>query len=253
MDISISASFYSGLSGLQLPVPKYLFPPSFENASRLSYYSSLFTSIEINSSFYKIPRAVTVAKWAAEVPDNFKFTFKLWNGITHNKGFYFSEEDVATFFNSIKPAASKKGCVLIQLPPSVGKEHLITLYKLLSYIKYTDTDNWNIAVEFRNKSWYNDSAYGVLNEFNVALVVQDIPKSSTPIINHETDFIYQRFHGPSGNYRDSYSEDLLEEYCTYIYEWMEQGKNVYVYFNNTIGDAFNNLETINKLLSEVNK
>ena len=74
--------FYSGLSGLQLNIPQYLYPPPFENASRLTYYASLFNSIEINSSFYKIPKAATVAKWAACVPENFKFTFKLWKGIT---------------------------------------------------------------------------------------------------------------------------------------------------------------------------
>ena len=62
--------------------------------------------------------------------------------------------------------------------------------------------------------------------------------------------MYLRFHGPTGNYRESYSEDFLNEYATYISAWIEEGKEVYVYFNNTMGDAFNNLKTINGLLSE---
>src|ERR1700722_3888388 len=94
-------TFYSGISGLQLPIPKYLFPPPFENASRLTYYSSLFNSIEINRSFYKIPRSPTLVKWAASVPEKFKFTFKLWKGVTHNKDFSFNKEDVSEFFESI--------------------------------------------------------------------------------------------------------------------------------------------------------
>ena len=110
--------YYTGLSGLQLPVPKYLYPAPFENASRLTYYASLFNSIEINSSFYKIPQLATVRKWAGEVPDHFKFTFKLWKGITHNKGLEFSTEDLSAYFKSINGVTDKKGCLLIQFPPT---------------------------------------------------------------------------------------------------------------------------------------
>jgi uncharacterized protein YecE (DUF72 family) len=79
---------------------------------------------------------------------------------------------------------------------------------------------------------------------NAAIVIQDIPKSATPLIDHTTDFIYLRFHGPSGNYRDSYSDSFLAEYATYIKEWLEQGKTVYAYFNNTMGEAFQNIQTL---------
>lgn len=78
--------FYTGTSGLSLPFPKHSFPPEFQDKSRLTFYASLFNSIEINSSFYKLPMASTVKKWAESVPDNFLFTFKLWREITHNKG-----------------------------------------------------------------------------------------------------------------------------------------------------------------------
>src|SRR5436190_2981557 len=88
---------YSGLSGLQLDIPKYLFPPPFENASRLTYYASLFNSIEINSSFYKIPHSKTLARWCVSVPGNFRFTFKMWRGITHTPGLHFSGGDVTVF------------------------------------------------------------------------------------------------------------------------------------------------------------
>lgn len=244
-----TASFYSGLSGLQLPVPKYLYPPPFENASRLTYYASLFNSIEINSSFYKIPQQSTVSKWADSVPENFKFTFKLWKEITHTKGFNFNEADVAAFFNAISAVQEKKGCLLIQFPPSIGKVYIEQLDQLLGCICLIENNHWNLAVEFRNKSWYNDNTYKLLNSFKAALVIHDIPKSATHLINHESDFIYIRFHGPTGNYRDSYSPDFINEYATYISEWMQEGKEVYVYFNNTMGDAFNNLKTINNCVS----
>ena len=242
-------SFYSGLSGLQLHIPQYLFPPPFENASKLTFYASLFNSIEINSSFYKIPQPATVTKWAATVPENFKFTFKLWKEITHRKDFNFNEADVAAFLNAINSVQHKQGCLLIQFPPSLGKESIVQLDQLLSCIRQVENNHWNLAIEFRNKSWYNISTYNLLNSFKAALVIHDIPKSATPMINHESDFIYIRFHGPTGNYRDSYSEDFLNEYATYISEWIDEGKGVYVYFNNTMGDAFNNLKTINGFIT----
>ena len=130
--------YYSGLSGLQLPIPKYLFPPPYENVSRLTYYATFFNSIEINSSFYKIPRPETVAKWAASVPEHFRFTFKFWKGITHSKGLDFNEDDVVSFMDSINSVSERKGCLLIQFPPSIGSAYTIQLERILSCIKETD-------------------------------------------------------------------------------------------------------------------
>ena len=243
--------FYSGLSGLQLPIPKYLFPPPYENVSRLTYYATFFNSIEFNSSFYKIPQPATVTKWAASVPEKFRFTFKLWKGITHTKGFNFNNEDVVAFFNSINSVNEKKGCLLIQFPPSLGREYTIQLENLLSCILESDpTQQWKVAVEFRNKSWYNEEVYDLLNFYHSTMVIQDIPKSATPLLDQKSDFLYLRFHGPTGNYRESYTEDFLREYTGLINDWVEEGKTVYVYFNNTMGDAFNNLKTLNHLVYE---
>lgn len=247
MQILKPDTLFSGLSGLQLPIPKSLFPSPYENASRLTYYATFFNSIEFNSSFYKIPQAATVSKWTDSVAPGFRFTFKLWKGITHNKGLQFKEEDVATFLASISSVKEKKGCLLIQFPPSLGIENISQLDKLLSVITEADVEkDWRIAVEFRNKSWYQKRVYDLLSSYNAAVVIQDIPKSSTPDLQHTTDFMYIRFHGPTGNYRDSYSEAFLDEYATYVHEWMGEGKTVYVYFNNTMGDAFNNLLYLKK-------
>lgn len=243
--------FYSGLSGLQLPVPKYLFPPPYENASRLTYYASLFNSIEFNSSFYKIPRPVTVAKWSASVPEEFRFTFKLWKGITHNKDLNFNKEDVVSFFNSINSVNEKKGCLLIQFPPGLGRVNKGQLENLLGCInEFNPANGWQVAVEFRNRSWYDEEIYDLLHYYKTGLVIQDIPKSATPLINHRPGFVYLRFHGPTGNYRESYSEDFLKEYAELIKEWIEDGKTVYAYFNNTMGDAINNLNTLNHFVHE---
>jgi len=242
--------FYSGISGLQLPVPQYLFPEPYRGASRLTYYSSLFNSIEINSSFYKIPQGKTVGRWEEAVNDHFRFSFKLYKEITHSKGFDFSGETVKEFFAAISNIKNRKGCILIQLPPSLGCVYLAQLTRLLTVVNFFNTEKWNLAVEFRNKSWYNDEAYSVLNEFNSTLVIQDIPKSATPMTQFESDVVYLRFHGPEGNYRGSYAEEVLRDYASYIKEKMETGKTVYAYFNNTMGDAISNLNYLNSCMQE---
>ncbi|HKR06351.1 MAG TPA: DUF72 domain-containing protein [Bacteroidia bacterium] len=246
---NLHTSFYSGISGLVLPIPKYLFPAPYRDVSRLTYYATFFNSIEINSSFYKIPMAATVSKWVNSVNENFKFTFKLWKGITHTKDLDFKKSDVEFFFKSVNNAKDKKGCLLIQFPPGSGRGNIGQLEKLLKCVsKINIKDPWNVAVEFRNRSWYHEDVYDLLEFYKATMVIQDIPKSATPRINHPVDFIYIRFHGPSGNYRDSYSDDFLSEYAGYIKEWIGEGKTVYVYFNNTMGDAFKNSEFLNRLI-----
>lgn len=74
-----------------------------------------------------------------------------------------------------------------------------------------------------------------------------MPLSAIPMIEQKTGFIYLRFHGPNDGYPESYSEDFLSEYSYYIKEWISEGKNVYAYFNNTMGDALNNLISLNKI------
>lgn len=245
----LQKGYYSGTSGLQLHIPKYLFPPPYENASRLEYYATFFNSIEVNSSFYKIPQPATVTKWSDSVNDNFRFTFKLWKEITHCKGFDFKKKDVELYMKTISHVQHKKGCLLIQLPPSLGKEYRAQLKHLLQCIQKMKQADWKIAIEFRNKSWYNEATYHLLNSFKAALVIHDIPKSATPLVSHETDFLYIRFHGPTGNYRDSYPEEFLKEYASYVKDWLDEGKKVFLYFNNTMGNALNNLEMINSYLS----
>ena len=70
------------------------------------------------------------------------------------------------------------------------------------------------------------------------------------MLDYRVDFMYIRFHSLSGNYRDSCSDDFFNEYATNIFKWIEEGKTIYVYFNNTRGDAFNNLKTLNGLVND---
>jgi uncharacterized protein YecE (DUF72 family) len=85
----------------------------------------------------------------------------------------------------------------------------------------------------------------LLEEFNVSTVIHDIPKSATPLSEVRGKFIYLRFHGPEPRYRGDYSDHVLRQYATYIKGWLSEKKIVYAYFNNTVGAAVKNLQTLN--------
>src|ERR1700712_620544 len=112
-----AGKFRAGTSGLVLAEPnKAAYPPAYQDKSRLEFYASRFNSIEINSSFYKIPRALTYKKWADMVPKDFQFTVKLWQGITHEKNHTSLQENLEVFFEAVDVLQVNKGCLLIQLP-----------------------------------------------------------------------------------------------------------------------------------------
>jgi len=244
------SNIYTGTSNVVLPMPnKGHFPLEYQDKSRLCYYASLFNTVEINSTFYKLPMGKTVEKWAVEVPDAFKFTFKLWREITHNKGLEFNPAQVHQFVQIINRIGHKKGCLLIQFPKSLTALYFHQLASLLIVLNDAGAQNWKLSFEFRHKSWYRENVYALLDDYNAGIVVHDMPASSPPLIENDADFVYLRFHGPAGDYRGSYSDDFLHEYAQYIKEWQVNGKSVYVYFNNTMGDAVKNLITLNKFLS----
>lgn len=243
-------AYYSGTSGLLLPVRNKLFyPEEFKEKSRLCFYASLMNSIEINSSFYKVPMGSTVARWANDVPAGFKFTFKLSKGITHNKGLAFDPEAIKQFMGLIALVGDKKGCLLVQFPPSVRIGNLNQLNLLMACLRESDPDfSWNIALEFRHVSLYCEQVYSLMEDYGLGMVIQDKPPANTPMMNTDLNFVYLRFHGPGGSYRGSYENDLLYEYAGYVKDWMSEGKTVYAYFNNTVGEAISNLYTLKDMV-----
>lgn len=240
--------YFAGTSGLITPMPKRDFPPELQDKSRLGFYSIFENSIEINSSFYKLPQAKTITRWAGEVPAGFRFTFKLWKEITHQKQFFFRQEDIAPFMEAIGAVGNKKGCLLVQFPPSLQVSALPRLQTLLPLLK---PYGWPIAVEFRHPSWYKDTVCEFLHNEDAAMVIQDMPKSATPLELTTDELVYLRFHGPGGSYRGSYTDAYLYEYAQYIREWQEDRKTVYVYFNNTAGAALENLQLLKRYLAMI--
>lgn len=245
--------FRIGTSGIALAGNKQSFPQEYQTKSRLNYYSSIFNSIEINSSFYKVPMPSTFVKWANDVSPDFRFTLKLWNEITHIKELDFEISNIDKFINSAVHLGEKKGCLLIQFPGKISLDYYQKVELILHQISESDKENsWKKAVEFRNSTWYVRETYELLDEFSAGMVLHDFAKSKNDQSNEDCDFVYYRFHGPTGNYRGDYEIAHLRQQAERIHEWLHQGKDVYAHFNNTAGNAYENAVSLKKLIMDLN-
>jgi len=190
-----------------------------------------------------MPLPRTLIRWSSEVPEHFRFTLKLLKDVTHCGNNQFNFLQLPAFIAAVS-VLDKRGCLLVQLPPKFGPD-IVQLGELLAAL---EGSNWPLAIEFRHPGWYNDHVYDLLSRFNAAMVLHDMHKGASPMVVTSESIIYIRFHGPEGGYRGSYADEFLYEYATYISEWLEEGKTVYCYFNNTLGQAVQNLQTLNDFM-----
>ena len=238
-----------GTSNIVLPGSKLTFPAEYREKSRLNYYSSLFNSLEVNSSFYKVPMRSTFEKWSKDVPEDFRFTLKLWREITHIKNLAFDRNQIDHFLKAADGIGNKKGCLLIQFPGKISFDYYNQVENILERVQQLNAQNeWKIAIEFRSSSWYLRETHELLDNYQASLVLHNLPKSKNSEINKDASFVYIRLHGAKGDYRDSYSNQFLETQFQQIKVYLKSGKDVYVYFNNTIGNAFENARYL-KLLT----
>jgi uncharacterized protein YecE (DUF72 family) len=240
-----------GISNAVVPGSKKTFPPAFQLKSRLHYYSSIFNTVEVNKCFYKTPLLSTYEKWSKEVPEDFQFSLKISKEVTHAKNLQGDLACMHSFINAAGGTGNKKGCLLIQFPGKITLDYFEKVELILQEIQQQDpTDQWRIAVEFRNTSWYTGETSELLDEYNAAMVLHDFAKARNFSMTGKAGFVYLRFHGPKGDYRESYSDQFLKSKAEEIRGWLSEGKDVYTYFNNTIGSAFDNAVTLKLLLDE---
>jgi uncharacterized protein YecE (DUF72 family) len=243
--------FRIGTSGIVVPGGKESFPEAFRQKSRLNYYSSLFNTIEINSTFKKLPQPATFNKWVEDVPEHFKFTIKLWNEVTHVKQLVSHLDKINVFLEAARAVGHKKGCLLIQFPGKITIEYFNKVEEILFRIQEADSQNeWSKAVEFRNNSWYIRETFELLDYTSSSLVLHDMPKSANSRLNNGASFVYFRYHGVNGDYRGSYSEAFLKLQSETIKQRLDEGKDVYAYFNNTMGSAFDNAMSLRQMVEK---
>ena len=203
------------------------YPPEVEKRDWFSYYAKVFDTVEVNSSFYRLPFEGMVKGWARKAPGNFKFTLKMWRRVTHLKRLKGVEEDLEIFFERVKPLKNNYGAILYQLPPSLK----LDLSVLEGFLKMLPKD-LDQVIEFRNESWLESKTFSLLKKYNVAYCIVSTPKFPD-CFELTTDFSYIRFHGRETLYSSFYSDDELKKWARRIRGFLRKKiKRVYVYFNN---------------------
>jgi uncharacterized protein YecE (DUF72 family) len=150
------------------------YPDDLPAAKMLPFYASQFGTVEINNTFYKMPEAKTVARWAGEVPESFVFVLKAPQRITHQKRLAGAEDDVRYFFEAAAELGPKLGPVLFQLPPFSRKD----VPKLRDFL--AALPRHPVAFEFRHATWFDDEVYNVLHDHDAALCVADTDEIADP-------------------------------------------------------------------------
>jgi uncharacterized protein YecE (DUF72 family) len=199
------------------------YPDTLPARQWLSYYSERLHSVEINATFYRLQKPDTFARWAAQVPDGFRFAFKASQYLTHTRRLRDSSDGLTRLLGSTTPLGRKLGPMLLQLPPRFppAQDRLATFLNACP-------NALDIAVEFRDPAWFTDDVEAVLRRCGAALAWSDYPGAESPRWD-TAPFLYIRRHGAVGKFYGRYGRTALEPLATAM---IEAGKTAYCYFNN---------------------
>jgi uncharacterized protein YecE (DUF72 family) len=213
----------------------------------LAHYATLFDTVEVNSTFYRLAKPHAVAAWVRETPDDFLFAVKASRFLTHMKRLRGIEQGIERFYAGIAPlaASDKLGPVLWQLPEREERDvpRLAAALDVLPPGRH--------CFEFRHRSWFVPEVLDLLRWHGVALAVGDHPERPWQPWLATTDWSFVRFHYGARGRRGNYSETELRELAPRVAELAKAG-DVYVYFNNDWeGFAVKNAQRLRRLLEGV--
>lgn len=243
-----------GTSGWQYHDWKGLFyPPGITGTDLLPYFATQFKTVEINSTFYGLPKREWVERWAASVPDDFVFSVKLNRFITHNKRLApdaACAQEMQNFLTVLQPLGQKFAVLLVQLPPSMqaADERLTFLAQEIAKARQRLGLPFAVAVEFRHASWFNSKTFSHMRHLNMANVISDSPNRWPASQEVTADFSYIRLHGNKRLYRSRYTDQELKDWLQFIHTACRDCKNVFCYFDNDHqAVAVQNAKTLQKL------
>jgi uncharacterized protein YecE (DUF72 family) len=169
----------------------HFYPANIDQKDFLKYYSHVFDTVEIDSSFYWPPNLFMTKRWSSMTPDNFRFTAKFPRSITHEKRLADPERQLRYFLDVMRPLRTKLLALLLQLPPSLTAKE--GSKKLEALVHMLDSD-FRYAIEVRHKSWFDRSVYKLLSDNNICLAWSQLDTIQTPP-ELTSNFIYLRFIG----------------------------------------------------------
>ncbi len=202
------------------------YPRDLRPEAYLGHYARHLATVEINNTFYQLPKAETLAAWRDDTPEGFIFACKASRYITHMKKLRDPTESSKRFFAAIEPLEEKLGPILFQLPP----RWRLNLDRLAAFLDALPTGQ-RIALEFRDESWFSPAVCELLARHKAALCIYDLAGKLSPI-EVTADFVYLRLHGPGAAYRGGYEDDTLAIWATRLLTWRKAGLDTFVYFDN---------------------
>jgi uncharacterized protein YecE (DUF72 family) len=192
------------------------YPQKLPQKEMLSYYASRLSAVEINNTFYRMPKTSVIESWAEQVPDGFRFVLKASQRITHFKRLKEAEEPTSYLIRAASALRGKQGPLLFQLPPDLKKD----APRLRSFLECLD--GCPAAFEFRHESWLDDEVFQALRANSCALCCADTDGPDGGELIRTADFGYLRLR------RESYTEPDLARWLERI---RSQGWNeAYVFF-----------------------
>jgi uncharacterized protein YecE (DUF72 family) len=205
-----------------------VYPESLSERHWFEHYASLFDTVEINNTFYRLPTEAAVRSWAEQAPRGFVYSVKLGSYGSHRKKLLDSSAWLANHLDRTKLLGSSRGPTLVQLPPHWHRN----ADRLDEFLDQVPSDErW--AVEIRDASWLHDDVYDVLHRHNTALCIHDLLKDVPWELT--ADWTYLRFHGPKAvdhPYQGAYGPRRLGSVADRLSSWLSTGVDVYAYFNN---------------------
>ena len=176
------------------------YPDDLAAKEMLAYYSRRLPAVEINNTFYRLPQPAMVENWKEQVPEEFRFSIKATQRITHIKRLKNCAEETKYLLDTAALLGERLGVVLFQLPPN-SKKDTERLKDFLACLPATVRS----AFEFRHESWFDDETFSLLREKNCALVVSDTDEKPLHEITSTADWGYLRLR--QTNYEP---EDLVD-------------------------------------------
>jgi len=218
------------------------YPDNISKHDLLPFFAQHFKTVEINSTFYHLPRRTTIDRWLEATPDDFLFTLKANRSITHRKRLDAVLEEITVFLRLVKPLKEKLGVILFQLPPRLKLD-----IKLLDVFISELPKGYRYAIEFRDESWMDDLVFELMALHGIGLCINDYEQRQTPWIA-TAPFVYIRMHGPLGRYRGKYDTQKLVALSETIKGFADEGREVFCYFNNDMeGFAWQNAQELREL------
>jgi uncharacterized protein YecE (DUF72 family) len=239
---------YVGTSGWNYSSWRESFYEGRPKKEWLRFCAERFTAIEVNATHYRLQSKEVMKRWREETPPGFRFAIKGHRYLTHRKKLGDPASSIALERERATGLGTKLAAVVWQLPANFHKnlERLERFARALGRFRRP-----RHAIEFRHTSWFDDEVEGVLREHGMSVCQSDA--ADWPLWDKvTTDLVYVRLHGHERTYVSDYSAAQLDEWARKAERWMEEGRDVHVYFDNDAqGHAPRNaLELLERLSKE---